>query len=201
MLGLFCSFLHRFIWDSPEVRADLNYAVSLLGGDGIAVDCGCGAGSDIAFLRKNDFTVYGFDIEEESILRCRKRFKNDKKVLLSLNSFSSFVFPYASLILADASLFFCPQSEFKVVWSRIGESLASNGVFCGSFLGPNDTMAGPKYDRQAFWPNVMVFTEDQLRKIFTNFDVVKWTEHKISGESAKGVPHHWHIFSVVAKKL
>jgi SAM-dependent methyltransferase len=84
--------------ENSEVRSDLNYAVSLLAENRIAIDCGCGAGSDIAFLRENDFIVYAFDIEEESIFRCRKRFEGDGKVLLSQDSFSSFVYPLASLI-------------------------------------------------------------------------------------------------------
>jgi len=187
--------------ENSEVRSDLSYAVSLLGDNRIAIDCGCGAGSDIAFLRENNFTVYAFDIEEESIARCEERFKDDNKVQLSKDTFSSFVYPRASLILADASLFFCPQTEFKEVWRRIREALKSKGVFCGSFLGPNDTMAGPDYDRADFWPNVMTFTQQEARQNFTGFEIIKWTEHEISGETAQGKPHHWHIFSVVAKKI
>jgi 2-polyprenyl-3-methyl-5-hydroxy-6-metoxy-1,4-benzoquinol methylase len=48
----------------------LVYAVSLIGNEKIAVDCGCGAGSDIAYLRNEGFTVYAFDIEEASIKIC-----------------------------------------------------------------------------------------------------------------------------------
>lgn len=185
--------------ENSDTRADLNYAVTMLGKDRIAIDCGCGAGADIAFLREHDFIVHAFDLEQESILRCRERFKDDGKVFLSQDSFSSFAYPCASLIVADASLFFCPPTEFKDVWLNIEASLMPSGVFCGSFLGPNDTMAGPDYDKEAFWPEVMVFTEDKLRQHFTGFEVMRWTEHQVSGETAQGVPHRWHIFSVVAK--
>jgi len=58
-----------------------------------------------------------------------------------------------------------------------------NGIFCGSFLGPNDTMAGPDYDKAAFWPEVIYFTADEVRKHFIGFDVVKWTEHEMSGKT------------------
>jgi len=186
--------------EHSEVRADLSFAVSLLGDERIAIDCGCGAGSDIAFLRENHFTVYAFDIEQASIQRCRKRFKDDDEVLLFQDSFSSFIYPSASLIVADASLFFCPPIEFENVWSSMTESLKPKGIFCGSFLGPKDTMAGPDYDKDSFWPDVMVFTEAEVRKNMTDFDIIKWTEHEVSGETAQGEPHHWHIFSVVAKK-
>jgi hypothetical protein len=80
------------------------------------------------------------------------------------------------------------------------ESLKSSGIFCGSFLGHRDTMAGPDYNKDDFWPDVMVFTEADVRKNLTDFEIIKWTEHEVSGETAQGAPHHWHIFSVVAKK-
>lgn len=53
-----------------------------------------------------------------------------------------------------------PENEFDNVWSKILQSLGSGGIFCGSFLGPNDSMASPDFDRDAYWPNVLVFEED-----------------------------------------
>ena len=92
--------------EHSEIREDLTYAVSLTGAARVAIDCGCGAGSDIAFLRQNGFTVHAFDIEEESIRRCRKRYSSDPGVHLSVADFSGFEYPNASLVVADASLFF-----------------------------------------------------------------------------------------------
>ena len=187
--------------ENREVRSDLDYAVSLLNEDRIAVDCGCGAGSDIAFLRKNNFTVYAFDVEEESIRRCIKRFALDERVILSRDSFSSFTYPTASLVVADASLFFCPRAEFVHVWRHIRESLSQKkGVFCGSFLGPRDTMATTDYGGAGLWSAGAVFNEEEVRANFDGFEIVKWTEHQFSGETDQGVPHDWHIFSVVAQR-
>jgi len=183
-----------------DTREDLKNAVSLLGDNKVAIDCGCGAGSDIAFLRSRGFTVHGFDIEEESISRCEARFENDSQVHLSQSCFSSFNYPRASLVVADASLFFCPESEFNEVWSKIVNSLLPNGVFCGSFLGPEDTMASPEYNNEAFWPDVLVFDKHQVKECFKGFDVVSFTEHKKSGVAPGGGVHDWHIFSVVARK-
>lgn len=187
--------------ENSKVREDLRYAVDLVHGERIAIDCGCGAGSDIAFLRSKGFTVYGFDVEEESIKRCAKRYGSDDKVFLSCSDFSSFIYPEASLVVADASLFFCPPSQFEKVWSDICCSLKPNqGVFCGSFLGPEDTMASSQYDKEAFWPEVNVFTEEKLKAIFADFNVEKWQEHRVSGQTSEGESHNWHLFSVVATK-
>ncbi len=183
-----------------EVRADLRQAVDLVGDVKIAIDCGCGADSDIAYLRLHGFTVHGFDVELEAIERCRKRFEGDNNVHLSEAGFNNFEYPSSSLIVADASLFFCEEKNFAQVWDNISRALMTGGMFTGSFLGPRGTMAGPAYERDVFWPDVMVFTENQLRPIFQDFDIIEWTEHKVSGHTAQGVPHDWHIFSVVAGK-
>lgn len=183
-----------------ETRDDLKLAVSLVKGNKIAIDCGCGAGSDIAFLRSHDFFVHAFDIEEESITRCRSRFKGDNQVLLSKNSFNTFKYPDASLIVADASLFFCPKQEFRDVWGKITDALLPKGIFSGSFLGPEDTMAGPDYNRTPYWPEILVTTKEEVKNLFFNYKIESFTEHKKSGKTPDGQQHQWHIFSVVATK-
>jgi len=102
-----------------EVRSDLTFAVNIVGVPKIAIDCGYGAGTDIEYLLASGFKVYGFDIEDESISRCKKRFKNNSDVILSKAEFSSYKYPRTSLVVADASLFFCPKTEFNYVWSNI----------------------------------------------------------------------------------
>lgn len=183
-----------------ETRDDLKAGIQLVKGPRIAIDCGCGAGSDIAFLRANGFVVHGFDVEAESIARCRERFRGDSHVILSQASFSTFEYPSASLVVADASLFFCPADEFDSFWEKIKNALLPSGVFVGSFLGPEDTMVGPAYDREAFWPDVLVASEERLRSWLDGFEIVSFTGHKKSGLTPSGVPHDWHIFAVVAQK-
>lgn len=183
-----------------NTRDDLKHAVSLVVGDRVAIDCGCGAGSDIAYLRTEGFTVYGFDIEQDIIARCKQRFQGDDEVQLSVSSFRSFMYPSAGLVVADASLFFCPKHDFVEVWQKIENSLGKGGIFCGSFLGPEDSMAGSEYDGKAFWPDVLVLTSEQVKNCFNHFEIVSFNEHKVSGTAPGGEPHSWHIFSVVARK-
>jgi len=184
-----------------EMRSDLLQAIELTKEPKIAIDCGCGAGSDIERLATLGFTVYGYDLEDESISRCKERFKNNSDVILSRDSFSTFEYPRASLVLADASLFFCPENEFNYVWQKIYACLFAEGIFCGSFLGPYDTMASPSYSKDSFWPNSLVFREEEVKLLFKKYEVCNFTEHRLSGETAQGVPHDWHIFSVVARKI
>lgn len=186
--------------DDRETRDDLRLAVSLVEGNKVAIDCGCGAGSDIAFLRSHGFLVHAFDIEEEAILRCGKRFENDKGVHLSQTSFIIYNYPYASLIVADASLFFCSKEEFGEVWNKITGALLPKGIFSGSFLGPEDTMAGSDYNKQPYWPDVLVFSKEEVQDLFYDYKIESFTEYRTSGKTPDGQPHKWHIFSVVATK-
>jgi len=183
-----------------EVRSDLLLAIDLIKKTKIAIDCGCGAGSDIEQLVALGFTVYGYDLDDESISRCKERFRNNSNVILSRDSFSTFNYPKASLVLADASLFFCPKNEFEYAWHKIYECLYVGGIFCGSFLGPYDTMASSSCSAESFWPNSLVFHEEEVKSIFERYEICSFTEHKLSGKTTQGVPHDWHIFSVVARK-
>lgn len=190
--------------ENSEVRSDLVLAVQKIEDlklPKIAIDSGCGAGSDIEYLLKHDFIVHAFDIEEEAISRCKLRFKNIKKVFLSQESFSSFVYPEASLVVADASLFYCPKNEFSAVWKNINKCLMPSGVFCGSFLGTEDSMADPKYDKDAFWSDILVFDDaKEVKALFKDYEIDHFTEHKSSGLNSQGELHHWHVFCVVATK-
>ncbi len=186
--------------ENRNIRDDLTFAVQQVRQPKIAIDCGCGAGADISYLVSNGFTVHGFDVEEEAISRCTTRFKNNNNVTLSLASFGTYTYPKASLIVADASLFFCPKPEFTTVWKKIYKSLYPGGIFCGSFLGEEDTMAGPHYKPDYFWPEVAVFEEEGVRAIFANDEILRFNIHKSSGITPQGEPHDWHIYSVVARK-
>lgn len=183
-----------------KIRDDLIFATDIIGEPKIAIDCGCGAGADIEYLLKHGFIVHGFDIEQESILRCKLRFRENENVVLSRSTFLAYDYPRASLVVADASLFFCPPSEFKSVWSKIYECLLPNGVFCGSFLGAEDTMALPGDNPSVFWGEVSAFEEFEIVKLFNGFDVVRFNTHKSSGKTSQGLSHDWHIFQVVAQK-
>ncbi len=184
-----------------EAREDLVFAVQNIGASKVAIDCGCGAGADINYLITNGFTVHGFDLEKESIDRCTRRFKGNNLVSLTRASFSTFNYPQASLVVADASLFFCPQTEFKTVWQKIVECLNTNGVFCGSFLGHEDTMASDTSGASKLWPTVCAFEESEVRSLFKDFEVLRFNEHRSHGKNTQGIKHQWHLYQVVARKL
>ncbi len=69
-----------------------------------------------------------------------------------------------------------------------------------SFLRPEDSMAGSDCNRHAFWPDVLVASEEMVRLWLRRFEIVSFNEHRKSGIAVNGAHHDWHIYSVVARK-
>ena len=182
-----------------EARTDFRFALSQVQTEKIAIDCGCGAGSNIKHLRNEGYTVHAFDIDPEAIALCNQRFDDDPNVFLSQDSFASFQYPSASLIVADASLFFCSASELDTFIGKIKASLPPQGIFYGSFLGTRDTMAGDNYNNGDYWGDVLALTETQIKHLLKQYEILNWTEHEQDGLTHTGESHHWHVYSVVAK--
>ena len=167
----------------------------------VAIDCGCGAGANISYLRNKGFTVHAFDIDQEAVTLCEERFNEDDNVFICKAGFTTFDYPRASLILADASLFFCPTQEFKPFIEKVSDSLQPGGVFYGSFLGQTDTMAKPEYRDQVYWGEPLVKTQSEIREAFSDFEILKLSEIIEQGVTPAGRQHHWHIHVLVVRKL
>lgn len=160
----------------------------------VAVDCGCGTGSDIDYLEKQAYQVHGFDINPDSISICRNRFENNPSIDISQSSFETYDYPKSGVVIANASLFFAESSSFASAWQKIESSLEIGGVFAGDFMGINDSWAS-NY-RSPTTP----LTEAQVAKLFTNFEINKFNERDEKGKTSLGKVKHWHLFSVVAVK-
>ncbi|MGF1771658.1 class I SAM-dependent methyltransferase [Vibrio wakamikoensis] len=160
----------------------------------IAVDCGCGTGSDIGYLSSQGYRVFGFDINAEAVAICRDRFSDDKLVEVSQDTFENFSYPNAGVVIAGASLFFANPAEFKQTWQRISDSIAEGGIFVGDFLGQSDSWAS-EYPSQT-----TPLTQLEVESLFEDFDVIRFHERNEPGITAIGIEKHWHIYSVIAVK-
>lgn len=104
----------------------------------IAIDCGCGAGNESAYLLSKGFNVHAFDISIDAQKVCAERFKDDSKFIFYHESFENFNFPSASLIIASSSLFFCDPNYFYSVIKRIIKALPEGGILVVDLLGTQD---------------------------------------------------------------
>lgn len=59
----------------------------------VAIDCGCGTGSDIKYLTSQGYKIFGFDINPDSIAICRDRFGDESSVNVVQSSFVSLSIP------------------------------------------------------------------------------------------------------------
>ncbi|WP_083006567.1 SAM-dependent methyltransferase [Halomonas sp. GT] len=109
----------------------------------VAVDAGCGAGRDALFMIEHGYSVHAFDKSDKAIARLEEiggRYIN-QTLFPKVSCFERFVYPKTALINACSSLFFCAPGLFASAWQNLTHSLLKGGVFCGHFMGPDDSWA------------------------------------------------------------
>ncbi|PKF80339.1 SAM-dependent methyltransferase [Vibrio sp. vnigr-6D03] len=160
----------------------------------VAIDCGCGTGSDIDYLEQQGYQVHGFDVNPDSIDICLNRFKEKPLVNIKESSFESYDFPCSGVVIANSSLFFADPTHFNRTWEKIEKSIEIGGVFAGDFMGVKDSWASNF--RQPTTP----LSEQQVRALFVNFEIVRFIERDEASKTTIGILKHWHTYSVVAVK-
>ncbi len=160
----------------------------------VAVDCGCGTGSDIAYLASQGYQVHGFDVNPDSTSICRDRFGGESLIEIYDASFERFDYPKAGIIIANSSLFFGEPSLINQTWQRIEAALEVGGVFAGDFMGFKDSWAA------GFRSQTSPLLESQVRTFFERFKIVRFFERDEVAKTSLGKLKHWHTYSVVAIK-
>ncbi|RED51517.1 class I SAM-dependent methyltransferase [Aestuariispira insulae] len=159
-----------------------------------AIDMGCGSGRDFSHLLENGFSVHAFDAEQRSIDLCRVRFGGHPRLTLRHCGFDGFDYPKADLVLAWASLYFCPADKFDLVWGRIQSALKPGGYFCGDFLGVRDSWVADECRAMAS------FTEEASRAFLQGLEIEMFHIRDEAGQTVAGREKHWHTFTVLARK-
>lgn len=160
----------------------------------IVIDCGCGTGSDIAYMADLGLQAYGFDINREAVAICEERFENNSLVSICEASFESYDYPKCGLIIANNSLYFAKPRHFKLTWQRMVASLAGGGVFCGDFMGVDDSWA------EGYRSDTNPMHKLDIEAMFAGFDIIRFNERNELGKTALGKTKHWHTFSIIAVK-
>lgn len=161
----------------------------------VAIDCGCGTGNDTGYLLDQGYEVHAFDQQADAIQICQRRFGGNPQLQLSEASFEQFQYPSAGMIAANSSLFFCAEDLFEHCWNEIRSALVSQGIFCGDFLGTDDSwepMPGRPLTR---------LHQTEVEALFDGFEILRCYERNEPGKTAIGNIKHWHTFTVLARKL
>jgi trans-aconitate methyltransferase len=186
---------YQKILNQPH-RPNVENAVNLLKLESkVALDIGCGIGRDSHFLLEQGFNVHAFDSHEDAVKTCLTRFEGHKRFSISQCCFTKFDYPQCSLVIANASLFFCPDESFEQVWTKIDSALQPGGIFCGDFLGVKDSWVASEMH-----PNITALTKKEVESLFADYELISLNERDEDGTTVVGSPKHWHMFSVTARK-
>ena len=113
---------------------------------GVAVDLGCGEGTDTEHLLRTGWRVVAVDGSEEGVERTAAR----AEALNLSDSLDARAVPFekldelpaADLVFAAVSLPFCPPAHFGDLWQAVRNSVGGRGGWIAAqFFGPNDTWA------------------------------------------------------------
>jgi SAM-dependent methyltransferase len=159
----------------------------------VAVDLGCGDGTETLELLRRGWTVLAVDQSSQGIARLLKSVPPAvlERLTTQVAPYAEVELPPADLVYAGLSLPFCDPHQFDDVWARIATALRPGGLFVGHLFGPHDTWAGT--------PDMTFHTRAEVEKLFADFDILSLREVDEDGEALSG-PKHWHVFHVIARK-
>lgn len=169
---------------------------------GVAVDLGCGSGSDALFWVKKGWNVFGVDTDISCAIQ-KKVFLSKEECLrynLIQESIEKSNLPLSDLTYAFDSLFFCDINSFDTIWEKIYDHLKIGGIFSATLIGNRDHLATQKDDIVILQRNIIInkiepyykilnFQEEYQDRLFTNLRTGKHSLAK----------RHWFSF-IVQKK-
>lgn len=160
-----------------------------------AIDIGCGHGADTLELLRRGWKVLATDNNSEGLSLLEESVRPDLKKNLKVSnmSFENIKLDKCDLVNAGYSIPFCSPDHFMKLWNEIENSIKTGGRFSGNFFGVNDSWADS--DKMTF------HTLEETLKFFGKFEIEYFHERDEDGTTASGEEKHWHVFSVIARKV
>jgi tellurite methyltransferase len=159
-----------------------------------AIDLGCGDGTESMVLLERGWNVLAIDGEPAAIKRLMEKVPKESQILLrtQIAKFDQVVLSLADLIHASLSIPFCEPEHFPTLWDKIVNAIQPGGRFAGQFFGVRDSWAVNT--------DMTFHTEEQVRALFEKFEIESFHEMDEDGTATSG-PKHWHVFTVIARKV
>jgi trans-aconitate methyltransferase len=158
----------------------------------MAIDLGCGDGTDALELLARGWTVTTVDAEPTGLASLQARIPTPAadRIQIVCASFTQAGLPRAHLIHAGFSLPFCPAPEFPALWTRIRGALVPGGIFAGQLFGTRDSWAGE--------PGMTFHTRQDVQALLAGLEILGLSETERDGQAFSG-PKHWHTFDILAR--
>lgn len=160
-----------------------------------AADIGCGHGTDTIELLRRGWKVHAIDKERTGLTILKKSIdaKLKKNLITSRQEFETIKLDKYDLVNAGYSIPFCRPENFEELWNKIMKSIKKGGRFSGNLFGEKDTWTDN--------PFMNYHTKENAIKLFRGFELEFFAEKDEDGVTTSGDTKHWHVFSIVAKKL
>ncbi len=175
-------------------REFLNRTLRRFQTPGLAIDLGCGAGTESIFLLQQGWQVIAIDQQESAIAKLRTSISPDTMSHLEtlVASFETVNLPQANLIWAGRSLPFCQRLEFHRLWHKILASLLPGGRFAGDFFGSRHAWANES--------GMTFHTKEQVLALCRELQLEYIIEEEGEEMTATNGIQHWHMFTISALK-
>jgi SAM-dependent methyltransferase len=163
-------------------------------GDGrLAVDLGCGEGTDALALLDRGWSVLAVDSEPAGLASLRARIPAAwaGRIRIVCASFADAALPPAHLIHAGFSLPFCPPRQFPAVWAQVRRALVPGAIFAGQLFGTRDSWAGD--------PGMTFHNRADVTSLLDGLQILELHETERDGEAYSG-PKHWHTYDILARE-
>jgi len=160
-----------------------------------ALDVGAGPLIETKFLIDNNFHVSAVDMDLESQNTAQSI--NNKSLYFQLGKIQNIdiLKNEFDLVLSFNTLSFLPQSELLPVFNKMSDSLKNGGYMVISFFGNRDDWAKKEND-------LTFLNKNQVENLFDkSFEIERFIEEDKKGMTVTKTIKHWHIFTVVAKKI
>jgi tellurite methyltransferase len=160
----------------------------------LAIDLGCGAGTETVALVSQGWRVLAIDQQPEAIAQVMARVapEHQSRLATQILSFEHVELAGSDFIWAGLSLPFCSPEHFPRLWEKIVASLRAGGRFAGDFFGIRHAWANQK--------EMTFHTVKQIKALCQPLHI----EYFITEEGEKLTAHdglqHWHAYSVIARK-
>jgi SAM-dependent methyltransferase len=161
---------------------------------GVAVDLGCGDGTETLALLGAGWSVIAIDESADAIERVKigASLGGWDRVQVQQASFDQAMLPPADLIYAGLSLPFCPPDVFPQLWQKIRQALHPGGCFAGHFFGVRDGWADN--------PEWTFHTGEQVQSLLDGLQIQYFQEAEDDRPSVFEAMKHFHYFEVIARR-
>ena len=180
-----------------STRPLFDEAVAGLGTDahepGLAVELGCGDGTECLALLGRGWRVLAVDKQAEAIDLLRSRVHHDHLARLEARvaAIEDVALPACDFVYAGYSLPFVPPDRFAAMWAGLVRALRPGGCLAGQLFGERDSWTSD--------PSMTFQTRAEALALLAPLRVEVFREREEDGNSFSGTKH-WHIFDIIARR-